>query len=187
MCIRDSTSCTPYGVLTSEPPWSEPNEAALVLRASVGHVRVQPHATYLARLVPLLRTSSSRPPPPPPPRVACLVQLGALDVQEADGLRVHVARTHLSVRASYAERRGACPMQYALEASAGCGVVDAYVMRAQARHDLLHIAAPTATYTLCVPVGLHRETWAPQPHWAERDADVALLSLIHISEPTRPY
>ena len=173
------TSCTPYGVLTSEPPWSEPNEAALVLRASVGHVRVQPHATYLARLVPLLRTSSSSRTTsswPPPPRIAWLAQLGALDVQEADGLRVHVARTHLSVRGAYAERRGACPMQYALEASAGCGVVDAYVMRAQARHDLLHIAAPSGTYTLCVPVGLHRETWAPQPHWAERDADVALAA-----------
>ena len=168
------TSCTPYGVLTSEPRWSDPNEAALVLRASVGHVRVQPHWAYLARLVPLLRTSSSRPPPPPPPRVAALVQLGALDVHAPDGLRIHIARTHLSVRGAYVERRGACPMQYTLEASAGCGVVDAYVLSAQVRHDLLHIAAPTATYTLCVPVGLHRETFAPQPHWPERDADVAL-------------
>ena len=171
------TSCTPYGVLTSEPRWSDPNEAALVLRASVGHVRVQPHWAYLARLVPLLRTSSSSrppPPPPPPPRVAALVQLGALDVHAPDGLRIHIARTHLSVRGAYVERRGACPMQYTLEASAGCGVVDAYVLSAQVRHDLLHIAAPTATYTLCVPVGLHRETFAPQPHWPERDADVAL-------------
>ena len=172
------TSCTPYGVLTSEPRWSDPNEAALVLRASVGHVRVQPHWAYLARLVPLLRTSSSssRPPPSssPPPRVAALVQLGALDVHAPDGLRIHIARTHLSVRGAYVERRGACPMQYTLEASAGCGVVDAYVLSAQVRHDLLHIAAPTATYTLCVPVGLHRETFAPQPHWPERDADVAL-------------
>ena len=58
----------------------------------------------------------------------------------------------------------------ALEASAGCGVVDAYVMRAQARHDLLHIAAPSCTYTTHVPVDMDRVTLAPRPQWRERAA-----------------
>lgn len=170
------TSCTPYGVVASEPRWCDPNEAAVVLRVHVGYVRVQPHGMFLAHVM-QRRPPRSSPPTGSswaPPRIAALVQLGALDVQEPEGLRVHVARAHLTVRGSYAERRAPRPMQYTLEASAGCDAVDAYVWHASIRHDLLHIAAPSCTYTTHVPVDMDRVTLAPRPQWRERAADVAV-------------
>lgn len=176
------TSCTPYGVLASEPLWSDPNEAAVVLRVSVGYVRVQPHWTYLAHVVPHLpqrsTSSASASSLLAPPRIAALVQLGAFDVQDAEGLRVHVARMHLTMRGSYIERRAPYPMQYTLEASAGCAAVDAYLWSASVRHDLLHMAAPSCTYALHVPVDMDRVTLAPRPQWHERGADVS-LALFH--------
>jgi len=157
------TSTTPFGMLPARPQRaplffaSDPNEAVVMLRVGVQHIRGAPDLASLVRLRDALDAQRSAPRPARPlpalPRIAAVVQIDALDVVvrrertagswTGDALVVSVPRVHLTVQGTYSERvrdlhdawTGAAPyaghetypLQYTLETRAGAEAVDVYL------------------------------------------------------------
>ena len=134
------TSVTPFGILpslthTNRHPLffaSDPNEAAVAIRLSVGQIRSAPDVAGLTRLADALRAlPSQRAPPPhdtestvqPPsqrpvslPRIALLVQVETVDLivhrgasrhawdEDGGALVMSIPKVHITMQASYSER-----------------------------------------------------------------------------------